>query len=214
LIEPPPVTIFGSSVLEVAKDLCAVVLAALGLVLRGAVIGYAYIKRGGLNKKVYAKSLVTDGMFGVSRNPIYLGNIMIYSGVFLMHGNPLIIAAGIGIFLFGYVCLVAAEEAYLMEKFGDEYRAYCAQVPRWLPDWSRFKSSTEGMEFNVARALIKDYSTIATTIVAFTLTEGYEILPTLTQQHGYLVFLGSVLILCGLGVVGIRMLKKAQVLVS
>ena len=68
----------------------AVLIAMSGLAVRGVVIGLAYIKRGGLNKKVYAANLVTEGMFSVCRNPLYVGNMLIYTGEFLMFGNPLV----------------------------------------------------------------------------------------------------------------------------
>jgi len=44
-----------------------------GQAIRGATIGLAYIKRGGLNKKVYAANLVTEGIFNHCRNPLYVG---------------------------------------------------------------------------------------------------------------------------------------------
>lgn len=54
-IAPPPQQIFGSSVLHDLKDIIAVVIACSGLVLRGLVVGYAYIKRGGVDKKCMPK---------------------------------------------------------------------------------------------------------------------------------------------------------------
>ena len=74
---PPAATVLGSATLEQWKDAAALLIVFAGLILRATVIGYAYIKRGGLNKRVYAKDLVTEGMFGVCRNPLYVGNMLI-----------------------------------------------------------------------------------------------------------------------------------------
>jgi len=188
---PPTTTVLGSAALEQSKDIIALLIVLAGLVLRATVIGYAYIKRGGLNKKVYAKNLVTEGMFGVCRNPLYVGNMLIYVGIFLLHGHPLIVVAGITLFAFMYQCIVLAEEAYLEEKFGEGYRAYCADVPRWIPQFSKFADATEGMEFNFKRVLIKDYSTIAATLITLSLVEVYERLelPNPMQYIDYLTFL-------------------------
>src|SRR5262245_37956561 len=135
----PPTELFGSEWLEHAKDVLAVGIVFLGLTLRATVIGFAYIRRGGKNKRVYAEHLVTAGMFALSRNPLYLGNLLICLGIFLMHGNLFVLLIGFLFYAAVYQCIVLAEEAYLLRKFGVAYQAYCADVPRWIPDLSRFR---------------------------------------------------------------------------
>ena len=174
LVAAPPAKLFLSETLEEVKDCAALLIALSGLLFRAVVIGYIYIKRGGRNKRVYAKDLVTSGMFSVCRNPLYVGNLTIYLGIFLMHGNLVIIVLGMLTYLFIYQCIVLAEEAYLEEKFGDGYRAYCRDVPRWIPSFSRFRQATQGMVFSIRRVLLKDYTTITATFLILALTEGYE----------------------------------------
>jgi protein-S-isoprenylcysteine O-methyltransferase Ste14 len=148
---PPATKLFGSTNLESAKDAIAWIIALAGLLFRSIVIGYAYIQRGGLNKKVYAKNLVTEGMFSICRNPLYVGNVLIYTAIFLMHGNAFVAITGIALFCFMYQCIVYAEEAFLRDKFGAGYDAYCADVPRWIPLFGKFSQATEGMTFNINR---------------------------------------------------------------
>lgn len=191
----------------------ALSLAIGGLALRGIVIGYAYIKRGGVNKKVYAADLVTDGMFGVCRNPLYVGNVLIYTGLFLFHGHPLVIVLGVPMFLFFYVSLVAAEEAYLANKFGEGYQEYCRDVPRWSLKLSRFEESTKGMTFNVWRVITKDYTTAATTLITLTLTEVYRYVTLPTRADiptMYIAFLGLMVVGFGVAVLAIKKMKKAS----
>ncbi|MBN8532322.1 MAG: DUF1295 domain-containing protein [Alphaproteobacteria bacterium] len=208
----PPHEIFHSETLEYAKDFLALLLAFSGLALRALVIGYAYIKRGGLKKKVYAENLVTEGIFRLSRNPLYLGNMLIYSGVFLMHGNPMVMLAGFTFYLFVYQCIILAEEEYLRGKFGDAYDAYCADTPRWWPNPSRFREATEGMRFNLKRVIVKDYSTIANTFVTLTLTEMYEYLALrdISAHFGYLCFLGGMIALSAIMALTVQALKKSN----
>jgi len=155
-------------------DWLAIVITASGLACRAIVIGFAYIKRGGLKKQVYAEHLVTTGFFGVCRNPLYIGNMLIYAGVFLMHGNPYVVVFGTASYYIIYESIIAAEEYFLRGEFGDEYAAYCRDVPRWLPKFSRFKHATEGMRFNIRRVIIKDYPTIANAVIALMGLELYE----------------------------------------
>ncbi|WP_342636070.1 isoprenylcysteine carboxylmethyltransferase family protein [Rhizobium sullae] len=200
----------GSTTLARVKDVVAVLVALSGLALRATVIGYAYIQRGGLNKKVYAKNLVTEGMFGICRNPLYVGNLLIYAAVFLMHGDPQVVTTGVASFLFMYQCIIYAEEDYLEGKFGEGYRVYCADVPRWIPRFRKFAEATEGMVFNLKRVIGKDYSTISATLIALLSVEIYEHLavPEPTAYRSYLLLLAALIALIALMAGVIRILKK------
>lgn len=176
LLAAPQSNPFAIAGFTASKEVLALIFVAAGLLVRGIVIGYAYIKRGGLNKQVYAETLVVEGMFSLCRNPLYLGNMLIYSGVFVMHGAPLVMALGIGSFLCIYIAIIATEEAYLRNKFGAAYVDYCNTTPRWLPVISRFKAATQGMNFTFKRVIAKDYSTFATATIALSVTKIYEII--------------------------------------
>jgi protein-S-isoprenylcysteine O-methyltransferase Ste14 len=171
---PPPDRYFGRESLEEWKDALAVALVVAGLAFRAAVIGFAYIKRGGVNKRVYADNLVTEGFFGICRNPLYVGNMLIYAGIFLMHGDPYVFVLGTTSYYLIYESIIAAEEFFLRAKFGPGYAAYCRDVPRWIPRFSRLREATEGMTFNVKRVLMKDYTTVANAVMALLLLEVLE----------------------------------------
>jgi protein-S-isoprenylcysteine O-methyltransferase Ste14 len=167
----PAYTQFGSHNGEIAMDIFAALVVLSGLALRFATIGWAYIDRGGRNKKVYASKLVSEGYFALSRNPLYLGNMLIYSGVFLWHGSLPVIVIGIPLFYAIYSAIIAAEEHFLTRTFGDDYRAYVARVPRWIPDLRRRREVTAGMSFSLKRSVVKDYTTIYNALVMVILIE-------------------------------------------
>lgn len=77
-------------------------------------------------------ALVTDGPFEKSRNPIYVGYVALTLGVGLAFGNPwaLLMAAIVGVGL--QKLAIEPEERHLAARFGAEYAAYRARVPRWL----------------------------------------------------------------------------------
>jgi protein-S-isoprenylcysteine O-methyltransferase Ste14 len=216
----PSTEISWSELLDTLKDSLGVAITLAGLAFRGWVIGYVYIKRGGLNKQVYAHDLVTDGIFGICRNPLYVGNMLIYIGVFVLHGNPYVMVLGTLSFAFIYQCIVYAEENFLRNKFGAGYDAYCRDTPRWLPRFSKFRTATQGMHFNFRKVIIKDYSTMATSILALTVVEGYEQVdayvqsPATYDNTGYVVFLVAVVLCCGLMAGAVRVMKKRQWLVE
>ena len=210
LLMPPAALVLDNPVLTLAKDAAAILIILAGLVLRATVVGYKYIQRGGLKKKVYAKDLVTEGMFGVCRNPLYVGNMLLYTGIFLLHGNPLLIVAGVSLFAFMYQCIVYAEEAFLLRTFGEAYRAYCRDVPRWMLRLSNFSQSTEGMTFNIRRVVGKDYSTVSAAMIAILATEMYKLAtyePS-GRNTGVLAVLGGAMALVGIATAVISYKKR------
>jgi protein-S-isoprenylcysteine O-methyltransferase Ste14 len=58
-----------------------------------------------------------------------------------------------------YASIIAAEEAYLREKFGAQFDAYCARVNRIVPRLTGLGQSIQGMTFNWRRLLLKEYNT-------------------------------------------------------
>ena len=122
-------------------------------------IGLDYIVRGGRDKKVYAKTLVTNGIFAHCRNPLYLGNILIVSGLGVVADSTVFYFIGIPFFVLSYMAIIKAEESYLSGKFGEEYREYCGKVNSLIPDLSRIRTTLESMTFNWRRLLVKEYGT-------------------------------------------------------
>lgn len=152
-----PVWPGGSERSDNLLDLAGILVALAGQALRVAVIGYKYIVRGGKNQRVYATDLVTSGFFAHARNPLYLGNILVLLGLFLVHNSPWVYAIGIPFFLIGYIAIVAAEEDFLRGKFGAAYDAYCRDVPRWIPRLGGLSQSLAGIPFNWRRVILKEY---------------------------------------------------------
>ena len=151
----------GDARLDDLLDLAGVLLALAGQALRVATVGYAYIIRGGRDRKVYAEELVTRGLFRHGRNPLYVGNLLILAGLLLVWNSPVAYALGVPFFLLGYVAIVAAEEAFLRGKFGAQYDAYCATVPRWGLRLRGLRASVADMTFNWSRVLVKEYGSAA-----------------------------------------------------
>ena len=138
-----------------AMHVLGVIVAVLGLAVRGAVIGLVYIKRGGIGKKIAAPELVTEGMFRHGRNPLYLGNLLIVAGILLVQNNPWTYLLAGTFFLLSYSAIVAAEEEFLRAKFGQAYADYCAHTPRWLIDPRGLGETLSGMRFNWQRVVSK-----------------------------------------------------------
>lgn len=209
----PPRPFMGSPVIDVWADMLGLLLALTGSGLRAWVIGLAYIKRGGLDKKIHADTLVSSGMFAVCRNPLYIGNALVLLGLFVVHNNPLAYIIGLLFFGVAYWGIVAAEEKFLAEKFGDGYRAYYTRVNRFWPDFTHYHEAVEGMDFNWRRILIKDYSTIYTWVVGMIILVAWE--HTCWNGGEFIDAIESIIIPLGIAtalVLLVRILKKRGML--
>jgi protein-S-isoprenylcysteine O-methyltransferase Ste14 len=78
------------------------------------------------------RALVTSGMHGRSRNPIYLGMFLVYAGIAVAASSPWALLLELPVAIVIRYGVVAREEAYLERLFGDAYREYRTRVRRWL----------------------------------------------------------------------------------
>lgn len=78
------------------------------------------------------RALVTTGIHGRTRNPIYLGMFLIYAGIGIAAQSPWILIFVLPLAITIRYGVVAREEAYLERLFGDAYRSYKGRVRRWL----------------------------------------------------------------------------------
>jgi protein-S-isoprenylcysteine O-methyltransferase Ste14 len=79
-----------------------------------------------------ASALVTVGVYRVTRNPMYIGFILLYFGLSIVLTSVWILLLLIPVVLVLHRGVVLREEAYLARKFGDDYTRYAERVPRWL----------------------------------------------------------------------------------
>jgi protein-S-isoprenylcysteine O-methyltransferase Ste14 len=79
-----------------------------------------------------ATGLVTGGLFKICRNPMYLGLFLTVIASLLYNINLIITICGIIVVLL-HIKIINAEERILIEKFGNQYREYCQQVPKLIP---------------------------------------------------------------------------------
>ena len=77
--------------------------------------------------------LVNYGIFGWMRNPLYVGNFLIWMGFVVASGVLWFLPIAIVIFAIEYFYIVRYEEGVLESIFGSEYLEYKKRTPRWFP---------------------------------------------------------------------------------
>ncbi len=78
------------------------------------------------------RALVTTGIHGWSRNPIYVGMLLLYAGIGTAARSPWVLILALPLVIILRYGVIAREETYLERRFGDAYRDYKARVRRWL----------------------------------------------------------------------------------
>jgi protein-S-isoprenylcysteine O-methyltransferase Ste14 len=76
--------------------------------------------------------IITSGPFSISRNPLYLGGILIFFGLALAANFLWPLLALVLSVILCHTFLILPEEKYLENKFGEEYTTYKSTVHRWL----------------------------------------------------------------------------------
>jgi protein-S-isoprenylcysteine O-methyltransferase Ste14 len=87
--------------------------------------------------------LITNGPFAYVRNPLYVGNMLLYAGVGVMSMAlfPWLLLVAVCWFYLQYYLIVTQEEEYLRDTFGDEYETYRRSVRRFLPRMTPYRTA-------------------------------------------------------------------------
>jgi protein-S-isoprenylcysteine O-methyltransferase Ste14 len=126
-----PFSIDGAGPSAVQRAVGATVLAGGLLLMVWAVLTFA-AARTPLVPVRAARVLVESGPFRFSRNPMYLGLTLAYTGLAILLNLvwPFLVLPGVLVLL--TVAVVRREERHLMARFGHKYRAYTSRVRRWM----------------------------------------------------------------------------------
>lgn len=90
------------------------------------------------------RELATTGPYAHTRNPLYLGSLLIGTGVTLAGGRWIFVALFLLFFLVVYRRTILDEEEGLEEEFGDTYRRYREAVPALLPRFTPYVDAGTG----------------------------------------------------------------------
>lgn len=78
------------------------------------------------------RRLVTSGLYRWSRNPMYVGVMMILAGEAVFSGSVYLLLYAAGIFVLFHLFILYREEPRLRRDFGQSYETYCSKVRRWV----------------------------------------------------------------------------------
>lgn len=123
--------------------------------------------------KVGGTYLVISGPFAYVRNPLYVGNMLLYLGIGIMSFAlfPYLQIIALVFFYLQYRFIVREEENYLKTAFGSDYQEYYKNVPRFIPRLTAYKNKNIVQpQFNIKSGLRSERRTLqAFTLVTVTI---------------------------------------------
>ena len=168
---PAPIAI---SIIYFAQQNNQNVLAGIGILFLGELIRMWSVSYAGGETRttsVGAPSLCTAGPYGFVRNPIYVGNMLMYLGIVIIAGSPnltLMALTTMAFFVIQYSLIISLEEEKLDELFGSDYLAYKKNVRAIIPRFSRWKTDDKRTPLPLTKLIKTEKRTLQN--VAFILT--------------------------------------------
>ena len=96
------------------------------------IISFAVKGRGTLSPADPTKKLVVSGLYNFSRNPMYVGVILILIGEAIYFQSANLWVYFLIVFVLFHLFAIFIEEPRLRKDFGQEYNLYCQKVRRWI----------------------------------------------------------------------------------
>ena len=180
----------------------------LGLYIRFHVVGYAAENTSGKNTaEQKADTVNSTGFYSIVRHPLYLGNFLMWLSAALLIANIWFILVFCLVYWVYYERIMYAEEAYLREKFGENYLNWANTVPAFFPRCKNYRKPS--LPFNWMKAIKSEKNSFAALTLIFCL---FDIIgQIITQRYNFnYVFIGlSVFSLLMYVVIKILKVRKA-----
>jgi protein-S-isoprenylcysteine O-methyltransferase Ste14 len=161
---------FADPGLNLAWDAGCLAVALLGQAVRFFTVGFVPRGTSGRNTRgQVAEVLNTTGMYAVVRNPVYLGNFIIWFGLSLFMKSLWFSTIIILFFTVFYERIIWREEVFLREKFGDTFMKWADATPAIIPKFKNWQPPS--LPFSFKSALVREYGTFFAIITTFTVLE-------------------------------------------
>lgn len=150
-----------------AWQMGCLLVSVIGLLLRFYTVGFAPRGTSGRNTRgQVAEVLNTSGMYSIVRNPLYLGNFLIWLGLSLFIKVWWCTVIVVLCFTLFYERIIFAEEKFLREKFGAAFVDWAENTPAIMPQFKNWRPPE--LAFSWKSAFKREYSSFFAMIASFT----------------------------------------------
>ncbi|MEP7170492.1 MAG: isoprenylcysteine carboxylmethyltransferase family protein [Bacteroidota bacterium] len=158
--------ILENSPFESYYEMLCLIISLFGFAIRVYAVGYSPDNTSGRNtQNQVADVLNTTGIYSIVRNPLYIGNFFMWTGIALLSGNFWFVGVFLLFYILYYERIIVAEESFLLEKFGKEYLEWVEKTPAVLPVFRKFRKSPK--PFNWKKVLRQEKNGLAALFFIF-----------------------------------------------
>jgi protein-S-isoprenylcysteine O-methyltransferase Ste14 len=146
-------------------------LTMAGLVIRALTVGFTPKGTSGRNTEhQVAEQLNQTGLYSLVRHPLYLGNFLMWFGLFLYIGIWWFVVICCLAFWLYYERIMFSEEEFLRKRYGSQYEDWASRTPAFLPRLSGYQPTH--LNFSFLNVLKREYNGIFAAIFSFTALNG------------------------------------------
>lgn len=182
-------------------------LSLTGELIRIMAVGFSLAGTSGREKFLKADSINSTGIYSLSRNPLYIGNFLIFSGLLVVFANVYALLIVLFFLIVQYYFIILTEERFLADRHGKIYQEYCKEVPRVFSGFRCYQKP--GTTFNLRKVVFKENDSLFNLLLIFILI---LVIRELTFYHKLIhkvPFISVVSILIGFYIV-VKVLKKRE----
>ncbi len=182
-------------------------ISLLGEIIRIAAVGYSFSGTSGRESYLRADRLNTTGIYSIVRNPLYIGNFFIFTGLLVIFANIAALVIFAVFLILQYYLIISAEEDFLKEQCGPAYGNYCRRVRRIIPSGKNYQKNQN--PFSPGKVLFEENDSIFNLLMMLLLVFLYKentLTGTITSPILYIVP-GAVLITA---YVTLKIIKKKK----
>ena len=176
-----------------------------GEMIRIISVGYSYSGTSGRENYLRADNLNIEGIYSIVRNPLYIGNFFVFTGLLMVYSNLIAVLLFDFFIIIQYHFIISAEEHYLMNKYGTDYENYCKRVSRIIPSIKSYKKTE--LKFNLKKTIFQEKSSILNLLTMLLVILAYKENVVFGKIKNLLIYIISLSILIGIYLI-LKVLKK------
>lgn len=143
---------------NIVLNLAGLFISLLGETIRIIAVGFSFTGTSGRETFLRADALNTTGIYAIVRNPLYIGNFFMFTGLVIVFSNVFAVLVFTLFLILQYYFIILSEENFLKQKYGESYETYCSQVRRILPTFKNYKWNQN--PFSLKKVIFKENDSI------------------------------------------------------
>ena len=153
-------------------NLCGFFISIIGEFIRVLGIGFSFSGTSGRENYLRADNLNMTGIYSIVRNPLYIGNVLIYSGILVVFSNLFAILIFDIFIILQYYFIILSEEGYLRKKYGKDIDLYFKNVSRIVPNFKNYKKPI--LKFSLKKIIFNENDSIFNILMMLVLILAYK----------------------------------------